>query len=277
MEPTINEYFLLKYTNFEYLLYKRLFGEIFPKKLLKEMYLKKDFKYTKSTIQSHFEVFYNLLIKSEKVEKSELLEDQFEKFLKLINDEAEVINTELNEIHIKKKQRLHLLSKIKREKKRQKLAMVQSEREKKIDVNLKPFSYKFKSGYKEVNDFVLDLIDYQKELGKVFDQLDELYQRFFISFIYCVLYKDIIYNLFVNKASNLKKIGFLNKKFQEMRNENLDILFYKFKKDCEEKKIEEKICRKNKKIISILKAIDSNDIGKIPNKFLTRRISERVL
>ena len=218
------------------------------------MYLTSNFKYNSKLIKTHFETLYSMI--SSNKNPPELLQKTIDSFLHLINDEAHSINDELNKIHDLKKKKLFQLNQIK-----QKSNNSSTKDQIKEKFGHKSLNYRIKSGYQEVNDFVLDLIQFQRELSKNFNSFGEVDQTFIICFLYCVLYKDVLYNLFVNKPSSLKKIGFLKAKFETLRGSNLDILFFKFKRDAIEDKIEEKICRYNPKIVAILSAVDSQDIG----------------
>ena len=261
-KKSINDHILLKYINFEYLLYKRKFSSIFSSKQLKDLYLKEEVKYSAQIATNHLDLLYSKLRKSKNIEGCPVFEGLISNFLSLINDETEKILFEIKNKQKNKRKRIREINyKKSNESKDNDKEVLNNKVKEKKDHEEK----KSPSGYQEVNDFVLNLIKFDKELMLKFDELHEDYQTLIICFTYSVLYKDFLYNLFVNKPSSLNKIPFLRDQFKSLRDNNLDILLFKFSKNAENSKIEKKICKYNPKLISILEAFDDKNFGK-PSK-----------
>lgn len=118
-------------------------------------------------------------------------------------------------------------------------------------------------GIQEVNDFVLKLIQFSKFAKSEFEGIGLLESNLLVIFIYCTLYRDFFYNMFINKPQNLKKISFLNKKFEGLRKMNHPELLFKYSKDYSVKKLEERLCNRNPWLITIIDAIKHEKKGKL--------------
>ena len=286
----INQRLLLRYTNFEYLLFKKNFGNHFPKKTLKAMFLNSDLKYIKSIIQNYWETLYNLLISSTKTDPCPVIEELFINFLELINDNSHafqhknshrkclpkkdtkadenLFDKKASDFHIQDSPMVNDRFNPDNPKDKQficsmytllKTSLKTSAEVKKPKIEKK----EMKQGIQEVNDFVTQLVIFDKKISSKWAEVKPPLRNFFIIFIFAVLYKDKYYNLFVNKSSNIKKIGFLWKNFETLRNDNKEIILFKYLRNAIPKKIEEKLCRANPKLSAILNALKNEDQGRV--------------
>lgn len=281
----INSSLLLKYTNFEYLLFKKHYSDLFPKALLKSLFLNPSLKYDKQTINKIWTSLLPLLTNS----PSPAIEQQFNLFLETLNDnshnfehknpkeecshkkseldpqtifqmnpaefkidESPMVNERYNPENPKDKPFICSM-----------FTLLRTSIDQKESINIKKKVEKksIRLGLQEVNIFVTDLIKFSKGLRIALDNVDAREKDFFMMFICLVLYKDKYYNLLVNKTGNLKKISFIWKYFEKLKKENEEIILFKYLKNATPKKIEEKLCRTNKKLKSILKAIENNNKG----------------
>ena len=287
---TTNEKIKLKYINYEYLLYKKLFRDQIPRATLKSLYEVDPFTYDKQSTRAHFEILYASILESTKKSKSPLLEQIISDFIEILSDESNTIDLgtrkgnkcspEKGPIEPHQKFRIFEVSEVELEDNTPQVndrynpenpkdkpfitslfTMIKNAKTEGKEELIKPKKSEMRTGLQAVNEFVLNFIEFNNQLSKSFEELDEIFQKFLVCFLYCVLYKDQFYNLFVNKSTNVKKIKYIWNKFGEFREGNFEILLFKYKKAENDKKMEKKICTKNPKLVKILEAVHSEDIG----------------